>query len=71
MKCINMAIEMLGGDYKTDYLHSKLAERLILTEELCTRLGGPIQSREVVACIVADWIVSNSKEMPIKTPVEE
>ena len=65
MKCISMAIEMLGGNMRTDALHADLARRLAEREHLCNKLGGSIHSRQIIACIIADWRNENPGEYAI------
>ena len=66
MNCINMAIEMLGGNMRTDELHTDLANRLVKREHLCNKLGGSIHSRQIIACIIADWMDENPGEYPLR-----
>ena len=65
MNCINMAIEMLGGNMRTDALHTELERKLKDREHLCNKLGGSIRSRQLIACIIADWMDENPVEYAI------
>lgn len=62
MKCINMAIEMLGGDISTDFLNPDLESMFVERERLCNKLGGTIRSRQLIADIIVTWCDSNPDE---------
>lgn len=65
MNCISMAIEMLGGNMRTDALHMKLERKLKDREHLCNKLGGSLRSRQLIACIIADWMDENPDEKAV------
>lgn len=71
MNCINMAIEMLGGDMGVGVLHTDLSRRLVKREHLCNKLGGSLRSSQLIACIVADWMDENPDERAIFYHVKE